>query len=169
MNELIKNQAVIVGNLPYNVSVKIFEYCTRNIPRIKHAVFMFQKEVAMRISACPGTKDYSSLSVYAAYHYNIEKIRDISGGNFWPNAGVMSTVLKFTPKDKRLFEAQEEKSFLAFCKQAFTQKRKTLKNNLKNYSNLDMILTDLGFSASVRAEELYLDDFANLYKKLKAI
>ena len=94
----------VAGNLPYNAAVKILTRCTKYTERIERMTLMFQKEVAARISALPGSKEYSSLSVFAAYHYDISKLRDISGSNFWPNTKVMSTALVFVPKIKRLMK-----------------------------------------------------------------
>lgn len=160
-------EVVFVGNLPYNVSVKIFEKVTLSNCNISSMVFMFQKEVADRINAKPNNKAYSSLSVFASYFFDIEKVRDISGGNFWPNANVMSSVLKFTPKKNRLLNENEEKDFFSFIKQCFAQKRKTLKNNLKNINKIDDIIISNSLSINIRAEQLELNDFVNLYKKIK--
>ena len=79
---LYDSPVTVIGNLPYNLSVRIVDHCTKYVAGIRKMVFMFQKEVAARINAKPGSKDYSSLSVFCGYHYEIEKIRDISGGNF---------------------------------------------------------------------------------------
>jgi 16S rRNA (adenine1518-N6/adenine1519-N6)-dimethyltransferase len=131
---------------------------------MKCAVFMFQKEVAARISASPCSRDYSSLSVFARYHYEIDKIRDIGGGNFWPNAGVTSTVLRFTPKKE--LPLADPTAFFAFVRASFAGKRKTLRNNLRAYDSLPAILEQGGFSPSVRAEELSLEDFLYIYDKI---
>ena len=156
----------IIGNLPYNLSVKIVDHCSKSIYNIRKMVFMFQKEVAMRIAASPGSKDYSSLSVFCNYHYEIKKLRDISGGNFWPNANVYSTVLVFTPKEA-LLEKNDEEGFFKLVYDAFRQKRKTLYNNLRaSQGDLPDILSYLGFSESVRAEELSIEDFISIYKKI---
>lgn len=83
---------IIIGNLPYNVSVKIFEKAAMR-KNIKNMVFMFQKEVADRIIAKPNSKAYSSLSVFTSYFFDTIKIKDISGANFWPNANVMLSLI----------------------------------------------------------------------------
>ncbi|MDR2869194.1 MAG: 16S rRNA (adenine(1518)-N(6)/adenine(1519)-N(6))-dimethyltransferase RsmA [Deferribacteraceae bacterium] len=155
----------IIGNLPYNLSVKIVEHCTASIGSIRKMVFMFQKEVAALIASAPCSKDYSSLSVFCSYHYEIKKIRDISGGNFWPNASVYSTVLEFIPKPPALTQ-DEEKDFFALVYKAFRQKRKTLRNNLKDYQALPAVLAKYGKSESVRAEELSLEDFIGIWRAL---
>jgi 16S rRNA (adenine1518-N6/adenine1519-N6)-dimethyltransferase len=163
MAALYDKPLVIVGNLPYNLSVKIVEHCTGYVAHICRMVFMFQREVAARIAARPNCKDYSSLSVFCNYHYDIAKLRDISGGNFWPNANVYSTVLIFTPK-KPLLARKDEAAFFKFLRQAFVQKRKTLRNNLKSYNTLPAVLASLGLAESVRAEELALEQFIEIYR-----
>lgn len=164
LNEIYEKPVTVVGNLPYNLSVKIVGHCTNYIDSIRLMVFMFQKEVAQRIAAQPGNKDYSSLSVFCGYHYEIKKIRDIGGGNFWPNANVMSTVLTFAPKTSRKLQGEEEQRFLSFIYSAFRQKRKTLKNNLKNIQKLDDALNHLNISQSVRAEQLSIDEFIEVFR-----
>lgn len=160
------NEVSFIGNLPYNLSVKIFEKVALSDCNIKSMVFMYQKEVADRINAKPNSKAYSSLSVFSSYLFNIEKIRDIGGGNFWPNANVMSTVLKFTPKNNRQLEKSQEKIFFNFIRQCFNHKRKTLKNNLSNINELDDILKSNGLMPNIRAEQLNLENFINLYRDI---
>ncbi len=164
---LFKDQEVaFIGNLPYNLSVKIFERVALSDCNISSMVFMFQKEVADRINAKPNSKVYSSLSVFSSYLFKIEKIRDIGGGNFWPNANVMSTVLKFEPIYNRQLEKNEEKLFFNFIKQCFNHKRKTLKNNLININKLDNILKSNNLTSNIRAEQLNLENFINLYRDI---
>lgn len=154
----------IVGNLPYNVSVKIFEHCTAYLPAIDRMVFMFQKEVADRIAAEPGTKAYSSLSVFASYHFTMKKVRDIGGGNFWPNANVMSSVVTFTPVKERPFSGQREEAFLRMVRECFTLKRKTLRNNLTKYPNIESIIQSAGYKPTIRGEEMSLADFVRFFE-----
>ncbi len=164
-DSLFKNKnVIIIGNLPYNVSVKIFEKAAmRN--NIKNMVFMFQKEVADRIIARPHSKAYTSISVFASYFFTITKIKDISGANFWPNANVMSSVLKFIPKNNRLYDSDNNKedNFLKFLRIAFKQKRKTLKNNLQEINDISQLLSQAGLTNNSRAEELSLEQFEELF------
>ena len=162
-NSLYENKPVIIiGNLPYNVSVKIFEKAAmRN--NIKNMVFMFQKEVADRIIAKPNSKANSSIAVFTNYIINTVKIKDISGANFWPNANVMSTVLKFIPKKEKFYSGEKEIQFFKFLRVAFRQKRKTLKNNLQVIDDISSILSQAGFKNTIRAEELSLEEFKELF------
>lgn len=163
-----KMPVTFAGNLPYNLSVKIFERAALSDSNIKTMVFMFQKEVADRIAAKPNSKAYSSLSVFASYLFDIKKIRDIGGGNFWPNANVMSTVLKFTPKKNRLLSKEEELTFFSFLRKVFTQKRKTIKNNLRDINKIDDIILSTNLTLNSRAEELDVETFIKLFRKLNA-
>ncbi|MDR2884541.1 MAG: 16S rRNA (adenine(1518)-N(6)/adenine(1519)-N(6))-dimethyltransferase RsmA [Deferribacteraceae bacterium] len=164
----VADKVIVVGNLPYNMSVKILEHCTNQIDNIERAVFMFQKEVASRISAKHGSKERSSLSVYCEYFYEIEKVRDVGGGNFWPNANVMSTILTFTPRKSLPLQGSDEKQFLSLVRQAFSQKRKTLQNNLKECISLPAVLNSLDISATIRGEELTLNDFLRIYERIRS-
>jgi 16S rRNA (adenine1518-N6/adenine1519-N6)-dimethyltransferase len=155
----------IVGNLPYNISAKILAHCTKYIKQISAAVFMFQKEVAVRICAADG-KEYSSLSVFAQYHYNIEKLFDIGGGNFWPKAKVTSTVLRLIPKKPA---HKDTELFLEFVRKAFAQKRKILSNTLKEEKQLSEALKRLNIPLKIRAEELSIEDFIRLYNVLREV
>jgi 16S rRNA (adenine1518-N6/adenine1519-N6)-dimethyltransferase len=165
LNELGEN-ITFVGNLPYNFSVKIVQKCIENIDNIKTMVFMFQKEVADRISTIHGNKTYSSLSVYTQYYFDIKKIKHFGGGNFWPKTKVTSSILKFTPKERYYKDQQVEQEFLKFVEKAFVKKRKTLKNNLNDYENIEKVLDELFSKPSIRAEELSPDDFIKLFDKL---
>ncbi len=162
------SKIVYVGNLPYNISVRILTQITNDIDRIKSVVFMFQKEVANRINAKPNSKEYSSLSVFASYYYEISKVRDIGGNNFMPNTKVQSTVLKFVPHKTRLLESSQEEEFFKFINTAFTQKRKTLKNNLRVIMDVTNILDELAIKPSVRAEELSIIDFVKLFNRISS-
>ena len=161
-DKIYEDKPVIIGNLPYNVSVKIFEKAAMR-KNIKNMVFMFQKEVADRIIAKPNSKAYSSLSVFTSYFFDTIKIKDISGANFWPNANVMSTVLKFVPKKEREFTGEKEQQFFKFLRHAFRQKRKTLKNNLHDIDDISSLLSQAGLINTSRAEELTLEKFKELF------
>jgi len=160
---------IYIGNLPYNISVRIFSKICDDINRIKNAVFMFQKEVADRIIAKPKSKDYSSLSVFSSYYFSILKVRDLSGGNFMPNTLVQSTILKFTPHQIRQLDKHDEPLFFQLLKLSFKQKRKTLKNNLKDFIDIEFILSELKIKPSIRAEEVSLADFINIFNLSKNI
>lgn len=152
----------IIGNLPYNVSVEITAKCTELHSITDRMIFMYQKEVADRIAAKPCSKAYSSISVMTDYFYDKKKIKDISGGNFFPNTKVFSSILKFTPREK--IKVENEEKFLSYLRKCFTQKRKTLRNNLPGVEKPEMAIEKAGLKPSVRAEEMHLSDFIRLYE-----
>jgi len=164
-DEDLPDKFFFVGNLPYNLSTKILVKATEFHGKVAGMIFMFQKEVASRINASPGTKDYSWISVFTDYFYHIKRIRHIGGGNFWPKTKVESTVLKFIPKNRYFLDKIDETNFINLVKQSFIQKRKTLKNNLQNeYPDIEAILETLFGNKHIRAEQLHLKDFIALYE-----
>ncbi|KAA0259017.1 ribosomal RNA small subunit methyltransferase A [Deferribacter autotrophicus] len=166
--ELPDGKLKFVGNLPYNVSVKILEKCVEFIDDVDLMVFMFQKEVADRIISEPNSKTYSSLSVFCQYYFDIKRVRNISGSNFWPNTKVTSTILKFVPRKRFFDDVSVEKEFFKFVMAAFKSKRKTLKNNLSFLSKEQKDIIDELLGEKIRGEQLSLDDFIRLFRRLYA-
>ncbi|PLX68347.1 MAG: ribosomal RNA small subunit methyltransferase A [Denitrovibrio sp.] len=164
-NDLPEGKIAFAGNLPYNVSVDILMHCTNFFHKIEKMTFMFQKEVADRINAKPNCKEYTSLSVITDYFFTKKKLRDISGGQFWPNTKVRSTVLEFYPKERH-FEAEKEKLFLTMVKSSFMLKRKTLHNNLKAYETHEAAMERAGLASNIRGEQMELSDFIRLFEEM---
>lgn len=161
---------VVVGNLPYYASVRIYKHCTLNKQKISRMTLMFQKEVAERISASPNVKSYGSLSVFSSYHWKIEKLLTIGPSAFQPPPKVDSTVLSFISRPAPPVEGNYEKLF-EFVRIAFTQKRRTLKNNLKKFYTLESIdeaLSATGLNPNIRAEAVSLAKFADIMPRLIA-
>ena len=164
----LKPDALLVSNLPYNISTSlVIERCLGPV-EIAHMVLMFQKEVAQRLTAVPRTKEYGALSVMTQLHYEMKRITDASPRDFFPAPKVMSRVLAF----KRKPEAGLTQSFLTFIKGGFAFRRKFLLKNLRavvdksKHHELEPALLSLGFDQKARAEELTPDHFAQLYRKL---
>ncbi|MBZ4644038.1 MAG: rRNA (adenine1518-N6/adenine1519-N6)-dimethyltransferase [Deferribacteres bacterium] len=157
-----------VGNLPYNVSTKIVEHTVKFHNNIEIMVFMFQKEVADRIISRPKAKTYSSLSIFCQYFFNISKVKNLSGKNFWPSTKVESTVLKFVPKNRYFEDEKVEKDFLDFVKRCFVSKRKTIKNNLKSIDGIEKKINSFFGSDNVRGEELSVEDFIKFYEYIRS-
>ena len=157
----------VVANLPYYITtpiiVKIIE---ESIPVDKICV-MVQKEVGDRFKANPGSKEYGSLSVYINYYFNVRKLMDVSRNVFLPKPNVDSIVVEFSKKsDKK--DVMNEKVFFKLIRDSFNQKRKTIRNNLKDY-NLEIIenvLKKYNFDLSVRAEALSVDIFIDMANEL---
>ncbi len=156
-----------VANLPYYITtpiiIKIIEDC---IP-VDKMVFMVQKEVGDRFKALPGSKEYGSLSVYLNYYFNVKKILDISRHVFMPEPNVDSIIVEFSKKDK-LLSVKNEELFFKLIRDSFTQKRKTLRNNLKGYNleKIEKVLEKHNLNLSVRAEQLSTEIFIEIANNL---
>jgi 16S rRNA (adenine1518-N6/adenine1519-N6)-dimethyltransferase len=157
----------VVANLPYYITTPIIiKFIEDKIP-VDKLVVMVQKEVGDRFKAAPNTKDYNSLSIYLNYYFDVKKLLDISKNVFIPKPNVDSIVVEFSKKENK-FELKDEKLFFNLVKDSFTQKRKTIKNNLKSY-NLEMIeeiLKKYKFDLSVRAEQLPIEVFVDIANNL---
>jgi len=159
----------LVGNLPYfitsDILLRLFEYRRY----FRQMVIMVQREVAERISASPGTRDYGLLSATAQLYTKVEQLFTLPPGAFNPPPKVHSTVLRLTVAPQLEQLGVEEDEFIRFLKLSFAQKRKTLWNNLKSQYNSDVLraaLVDSGVKPNVRAEALPLDRTAALFRAL---
>jgi 16S rRNA (adenine1518-N6/adenine1519-N6)-dimethyltransferase len=161
----------VVGNIPYYITsdilLRLFEF-HRYFDQI---VIMVQKEVADRIAARPGGRDYALLSATAQLYSKPEKLFTVPPGAFVPPPKVFSTVLRLTiaPQFERLRVAERE--FIDFLKLSFGQKRKTLVNNLKaayDAAAVKSALSRAGIRADVRAETLPLQKAAAVFRQLPA-
>lgn len=156
-----------VANLPYYITtpiiIKIIEDC---IP-VDKMVFMVQKEVGNRFKALPGSKEYGSLSVYLNYYFDVKKILDISRHVFMPEPNVDSIIVEFSKKEN-LLAVKNEEVFFKLIRDSFTQKRKTLRNNLKGYNleKIEEVLNRHNLDLSVRAEQLSTEIFIEIANNL---
>ncbi len=145
------------GNLPYNIAATIIADTISEGIRFERCVFTIQKEVALRMTAQPGTSDYSSFSVLCQWAYDITPIVDLSGGSFWPRPNVDSRAVLFTKKEN-FPNCISPEHFMKLQRSLFVSRRKTIKNNLsKFYSSnekAEEILQLAGIDASIRAEKL---------------
>lgn len=151
----------VVGNFPYGISTQILIKSIQH-DKVSHILGIFQKEVALRVASPPKKKNYGMLSVWMQNFYHVEYLFDISPQSFTPSPKVYSAVIRCTRRSSPLIVGT---SFFKVTKQAFAQKRKTLKNNFKSIIPLD-VLSKMPFSDS-RAEQLSLQDFAVLIKFLE--
>lgn len=156
-----------VANLPYYITtpiiIKIIEDC---VP-VDKMVFMVQKEVGNRFKALPGSKEYGSLSVYLNYYFDVKKILDISRHVFMPEPNVDSIIVEFSKKEN-LLAVKNEEVFFKLIRDSFTQKRKTLRNNLKGYNleKIEEVLNRHNLDLSVRAEQLSTEIFIEIANNL---
>lgn len=153
----------VIANLPYYITTPIIIKLIEDDINVDKIVVMVQKEVGDRFKAVPGTKDYSSLSVFLSYYYNIKKIMGVSKNVFIPKPNVDSIVVEFNRKEKKL-NVMDEQLFFKLIKDSFEFKRKTLKNNLKNYDleKIDKVLKKHKLDLSVRAEQISLELFVEI-------
>lgn len=157
----------VVANLPYYITTPIIiKIIEDKIPVDKMCV-MVQKEVGDRFKAVPGTKDYGSLSVFINYYFNVRKLLDVSKNVFIPKPNVDSIVVEFSKKENYI-KANNEDLLFEIIKDSFTQKRKTIKNNLKNYNLeiVEQVLQKHNLDLSVRAESLDLNIFIDIANEL---
>ena len=145
------------------IIIKIIEDC---IP-VDKMVFMVQKEVGNRFKALPGSKEYGSLSVYLNYYFDVKQILDISRHVFMPEPNVYSIIVEFSKKEN-LLAVKNEEVFFKLIRDSFTQKRKTLRNNLKGYDleKIEEVLNRHNLDLSVRAEQLSTEIFIEIANNL---
>lgn len=154
-----------VGNLPYYITTAIINKIVSESNPYEITI-MIQKEVAQRFMAQPHSKEYNSLSVFLQYNFDIERICNVSKNCFTPVPKVDSMVIKLKRKKEKLVTNEEK--FYKLVRDSFKQKRKNLRNNLKNY-NLDKIneiLNKYNKNLNNRAEELNIEEFIEISNHL---
>jgi 16S rRNA (adenine1518-N6/adenine1519-N6)-dimethyltransferase len=168
--ELKPQPVKVVGNLPYYITsdilLRLFEFSKY----FESIVIMVQREVADRIAAGPGGRDYGMLSATAQLYGRVEKLFTLPPGSFVPPPKVHSTALRLTidPQQKKL--GVEGDGFIDFLRLSFGQKRKTLWNNLKakyEGAELKRALAEANVKATARAETLSLEKSAAIYRALR--
>jgi len=160
---------IVVGNIPYNIASQIFFRLIRFRESISSMILMFQREVAERIIASPGTKEYGLLSVLASAYTVPSKVLSVSPSCFYPRPKVDSTVVKMTIRDEPIGNVCNDVFFFALVKTALSKRRKTLLNNLKQSTllqpyDIDIVdlLNDIGIDGRRRGETLTAEEFAML-------
>ncbi len=151
----------IIGNLPYNISTPLLFHLLENAACITDMQFMLQKEVVDRICAAPGSKKYGRLSVMMQYYCSTECLFYVFPESFDPSPKVMSAVVKLIPHPKPPVMVNDLALFKQVVTQAFSQRRKTLRNSLKKLISEDCFVS-LGIDLIARAETISLHEFANL-------
>lgn len=163
------SRARVVGNLPYYITSDILLRLFEFHDQFDVIVIMVQSEVADRLAAQPGSRDYGLLSATAQLHTRVEKLFTLPPGAFTPPPKVHSTVLRLTIAPRFVELQVHPKEFIQFLKTAFAMKRKTLLNNLKkNYpgERIRVALKENGVRSDVRAEALPLEKAADVFKAL---
>ena len=162
---------IVVGNLPYYITSPILTRLAENSDVLDRAVLMVQREVADRVTAKPGSRDYGLLSVTAQLHGPVEPLFTLPPDAFSPPPEVHSTVFRwrFAPRFREL--GLERGPFLGFLRRVFALKRKTLANNLRAAGVTDgaiaVALSAAGIDPKVRAEALPIEILASLWTSLE--
>lgn len=160
----------VVANLPYYITSPIIMKIINNRHLIPLAVLMVQKEVAQRLTALPGTKDYGILSIAVNMYADVKMICTIGKGSFLPPPKVESAVVQILLRQKPRVEVDDEAFFFKVVEAAFGERRKTLKNSLKRRLNLpginsevlDKALEVTGIDSMRRGETLSIEEYAKL-------
>lgn len=155
----------VVGNLPYNISSPLLFHLLDYRDHIRDMHFMLQKEVVERIVAEPGSKTYGRLSVMMQYYCKAEYLFTVGPGNFTPPPKVDSAIVRLTPRPFSV-QAEDEMALAELVKQAFSQRRKTLRNTLKGWAE-DADFAAVGIDPGLRAEALPVADFVRLANHLR--
>ena len=161
-----KSKSWVAGNLPYNVATAILSRLVENMVHFKGIMAMVQYEVALRLTAQPGSSDYGSLSVFVASFCDRQLLRKIGPEYFTPKPNVDSATVLLTPRESPL---SVPPGFFDFVQACFTHKRKRLTNSLTGpweKTAISAAITKMGLSADCRAEELAPEQFLQLHQIL---
>lgn len=154
----------VIGNFPYNISSQIFFQVLKYRNQVDEVVGMIQKEVAERIAAGPGSKTYGILSVLLQAWYDIEYLFTVHENVFNPPPKVKSAVIRMRRNDVSQLDC-DEKLFVTVVKQAFNQRRKTLRNSLRSLIPQEIIQDEI---FNKRPEQLSVQEFIGLTKMLQS-
>ena len=155
----------VVANLPYYITTPIILGLLSKTDKIDRYVMMMQKEVADRICGKPSTKDYNALSIAIQYRTDAKKITNVPRTVFIPAPNVDSAIIRLDKYKTKVYEAKNEEFFFEFIRLCFSQRRKTLINNLSAKFDKQLIikmLNHFNIKENVRSEELEIKDFINL-------
>lgn len=161
----------ILGNLPFNVAAAILQRLCEFRGQIRRAVLMFQREVAERIRACPGAREYGALSVFTAIYWRVRGHLRVAAGSFHPRPKVDAEVLVMEPRAAPVFDAAEETAVLRTIRAGFSAPRKTLRNSLAGgfgieAAELSTIIENAGIETDARPATLSSTDFVRLARAL---
>lgn len=155
------SQLRVVGNLPYNISSPLIFHLLSFSNSIKDMHFMLQKEVVERLAAAPNTSNYGRLSVVVQSRCKVEHLFNVSKHCFNPAPKVESAIVRLVPYQEPRYDIADPVQFEELVKQAFAQRRKTLRNNLKKVLSAEQI-ESCGINPGARPETLTVEEFAKL-------
>jgi 16S rRNA (adenine1518-N6/adenine1519-N6)-dimethyltransferase len=151
---------VLCGNLPYQITGRLLELAVRSAGEVDRVVFMVQDEVAERLVASPGTKEYGALTVFVRASFDVKRLFKVSPGAFHPPPEITSSVIRLTPV---LTRTEETDSFRALVRGAFGTRRKTLRNAWRGVAadeTIAKVAAEARVSLDARGETLSVEDFA---------
>ena len=157
----------VVGNLPYNISTPLIFHLLDNAPLIRDMHFMLQKDVVERRAAEPGGGDWGRLSIMVQYHCRVEHLFNVGPGAFNPPPKVDSAIVRLVPHETLPHPAKDHRLLERIVREAFNQRRKTLRNTLKTLLDADAIEA-ADVDGSLRPEQLDLAAFVRLADQLAA-
>lgn len=155
----------IIGNLPYNISTAVLFHLIKHRDIVQDLHFMLQKEVVERIAADVGSHDYGRLSVMMQLYFRITPLFMVAPQCFRPAPRVQSAIVRLTPRSKIAISANEHDAFAELVRQAFSHRRKTLKNTLKGFCDTAQ-MDAAGIDPGKRPQELGLNDYIKLFRQL---
>ncbi|RDI46505.1 16S rRNA (adenine(1518)-N(6)/adenine(1519)-N(6))-dimethyltransferase RsmA [Aquicella lusitana] len=155
----------VFGNLPYNISTPLIFHLLDYASIISDMLFMLQKEVAERMAAKPNSEAYGRLSVMVQYHCQVALLFNVPASAFYPPPQVESSIVRLTPYRDYPYPAKNYALFESIVKQAFGQRRKTLRNSLKELIN-DDVWAHIGIHSDLRPENLSVQDFVEISNSL---
>jgi 16S rRNA (adenine1518-N6/adenine1519-N6)-dimethyltransferase len=165
--DTIEGKFKVVANIPYYITTPLLFRLLEFKEKITGMTLLMQKEVAKRITASHGSKDYGVLSISAQFYARPELKFTVSKKAFVPPPEVDSAVVHFEVSPSPLFQVSDEKLFFDIVRTAFSQRRKTISNSLKKFEGIGDALADSGIDPGQRPEKLSITDFARIANVLK--
>ena len=155
----------LIGNLPYNISTPLIFHVLKWSELVIDMHFMLQKEVVDRMAAAPGSRTYGRLSVMTQFRAEVTRLFDVQPGSFSPAPKVCSSIVRLRPLKQPPFDAGSFENLSRVVSSAFSMRRKTLRNSLREVFTEDQIIAT-GINPGDRAEQLSLSQFAALARSL---
>lgn len=170
----IPNKIKIVGNLPYQITSPVLDWIVNQREFIELAVVTVQKEVAQRICAKPGTREWSPLSIFCRVYFRPKVLLTLSAGSFFPAPKVQSAVVRLLISDELVLKPEDQKVFFNLIQRIFSARRKTLLKTLSHKEGLprnetEKVLERVGLNSQTRGETLTILELLRLAEGLKQI
>lgn len=172
LKETDRHGILVLGNLPYNISSQVVVQLIHARATVRRAILMFQKELAARLTASPGSKTFGRLSVMLQYCAKPQRLLEVQANQFYPRPKVDSEVLSIQFKSQPDQQARDEGFLFAVIKAAFQHRRKTIRNSLASSqlrfdsATLEQVLNETKVDPGRRAETLTVSEFVALSNRL---